>query len=282
MFYLTVSVWGSPKLLKEASETFGRVKLARFFVTYPYLVYGKPTLNRVISELRQSAEKVTFALDSGGFVQRVKLNRSKPEPTLINYACFLRQHGDLFDFCLSWDFGDPTACYEAFQFLRKQDLRVVPVWHLGEPIDLLKDYCRLSELVAIGGFGALGRHNAKMELLFSLVAGHLIELNERFGTMFHGLGVGFNETLLRLWLPNSADSTTPIQCQRYGYLVYPDRDGLIKRKWFRELTQDDLPVPLNDFLTNSRLRSLVVSHMALKTTEILNLKGWSVMQIAKG
>lgn len=276
MFYLTVSVWGSVRQLQEAANRFGRVKIARFFVTYPYLAFSKQTTVRVLSGLRQVADEVEFALDSGGFVGVVKLNRSVKEPSLVSYACFLRQWGHLFNFALSWDYGDPTQCYEHFKFLTRQGLNVVPVWHIGDPPDLLTDYCKVSEWVAIGGFGRFGRHNAKLELLFINLATLLTDMAQRFGTKFHALGVGFNTTLLKIWQPDSADSTTPLQSQRYGWLITV-KDDKILRKRFTELTDDLLPVPVNEFMTNSRLRTIVVAHAALKVTELLNLKGWGTM-----
>lgn len=276
MFYLTVSVWGSVSQLKEAAEKFGRVNLARFFVTYPYLIYSPQTFNRVIADLKATAKTVSFGLDSGGFVEKVKLDRNRPNPTVINYACFLKAHGGLFDIALSWDFGDANQCWEAFQFLTRQNLKVTPVWHIGDPPDLLTDYCKKSEWVAVGGFGLLGRHNAKMTALFTHLAALLSHHKERFGTKFHGLGVGFNQTLLTVWSPDSADSTTPLQCLRYGYLVTVKDDKII-RKWFKELTPDLLPVPLEDFKRLPKLRTLVVAHAALKVTELLNLIGWGAI-----
>jgi hypothetical protein len=276
-FYLGVSVWGNIGYLIKGVAWWGRVKVARFFLCYPYLRWSERTLWRTLNQLRLCAERVGFGLDSGAFVGQVKLNRKKTPPTLMDYAAFLKDYGGLFELATSWDYGDADESLRAFLKLRDMGLRVMPVWRLGDDPKLLRLYCRETPTgwVAIGGFGMLGRHNAKMTPLFAALKELIDAIKVEFPDVkFHALGCGLNTTLLRLWQPDSADSTTPLQSQRYGLLIHI-KDGQVRRTWYRNLKPDDLPdgVEMLKFKVDSKLRSVVHAWCALKVAEHINLKG---------
>ncbi len=279
-----MSVWGTVTYLLEAAERYGQVNLARFFLCYPYLSWSPRTIERVLSALSATAKTVRLGLDSGGFVGRVKLPRDQ-RATIYNYAAFLRDYGELFDLVLNWDYGLPSDNYKAFKMLASQGLKITPVWRLGDPPSYLSAYVEEtpSRWVAIGGFGMLSRHNARMRPLFN----KLIALVEAIKTnhpdvKFHALGCGFNTTLLSCWIPDSADSTTPLQAQRYRLLICV-RNGAPARVAYPNLTQNDLPpnITLKEFFNNPRARTIVHAYWALRVTEFLNKHGLrSVLQFA--
>ena len=273
-FYLGVSVWGSVRYLVAGASLFGKPLIARFFLCYPYLAWSEQTLMRVLNQLRMCGQRVYFGLDSGGFVGQVKLNRNR-HFNFEGYKGFLKEFGGLFEICLSWDYGDEKECWRAFQSLIANGLKVTPVWKLGEDPALLRVYAKETPTgwVAIGGFGLLGRHNAKMSKLFETLRMMVMRIKDECPQVsFHALGCGLNLTLLRIWVPDSADSTTPLQSQRYGLLVHI-KDGKVARTWYRNLTQTDLPegVSLAKFRMDSKLRSVVHAWCALKVTELINL-----------
>jgi len=275
-FYLGVSVWGSARYLAEAVAKFNDKPLvARFFLCFPYLSWSDKTLIRTLGLLRSCGQQVMFGLDSGGFVQQVKLKNRRKNFSLENYKGFLKDWGRQFEMCLSWDYGDERECWRAFKTLISSGFKVTPVWKLGDNPQLLIEYVKETptEFVAVGGFGMLGRHNAKMSELFWALRDLIGKAKEtRPEVKFHALGCGFNTTLLKVWVPESADSTTPLQSQRYGLLVHI-RNGKVVRTWYRQLRDEDLPsgVCLSEFKANSRLRSVVTAWCALKVTELINL-----------
>jgi len=271
-----VSVWGSIKALREAKERWRLdLPLLRFFLCFPYLNWSTRTTLRVLNELRLLGQEVRLGLDSGGFVQRVKLPRHRTSPTLIDYEAFLREWVSEFEFITAWDYAqDWRQTLTAFHWLANKGHPVTPVWHLGEPFDLLRLYAAETPTgwVAIGGFGQLREANARAKPLFIALKQAIDHVKDEFpDVQFHALGVGFNTTLMSIWQPDSADSTTPLISLRYGWLI-AIKEGDLVRLRLKDVTPDLLPdgINLNDFHHLPPIRTIVTAYWALKVCANLN------------
>lgn len=71
---------------------------------------------------------------------------------LRDFIAFAKQHGPAYDFVASLDSitGGVRANVENFKAMRAAGIDAMPTFHTGEPIELLRSYCKLSGRVGLG------------------------------------------------------------------------------------------------------------------------------------
>lgn len=168
-------------------------------------------------------------LDSGAFSawsQGVEID-------IAEYIEFVRYHRGAISYCINLDTiamgNDPwsldkaaDASWRNYQFLRGQDVPVLPVFHYGEDMKWLKLFCRECEYICFGGMvGITGNDRSQwIDTAFRVAQ----ETNPDI--KIHGLGIGDLELIERVpWY--SIDSTTWLKIAAMGSILVPrKRDGV--------------------------------------------------------
>jgi hypothetical protein len=160
-----------------------------------------------------------WMLDSGAFTAWKK----RTEISLDEYMFFIEDHAHLLDCYVALDVipGQPgrlptedEAKYATERTIQNLDRMVaagfhpVPVYHEGEPIEILDEFVyRGFDLIALGATASRGRPS---------VVHWLLPIFERYPEQkFHGLAM--TQQRLLEWFPfYSVDSTTWLNLQKYG------------------------------------------------------------------
>ncbi len=135
------------------------------------------------------------------------------------YADWLHTH--VHDFCVyaSLDvIGDYRGSMANLRALEARGLRPLPVWHAGEPIEVLRELCEEYRYVAIGGIvnRTLGPMLAHTVRWFQIAREH--------GTALHGFGMTQWEMIATFpWY--SVDSSAAGSGYRYGTVRMFDPEG---------------------------------------------------------
>lgn len=110
------------------------------------------------------------------------------------------------------------------EYMEKQGLRPIPVWHAGEPEDYLGDYCKRYDYVAIGGISSLGTPGK------SYILNLLTFVKEKYPNVkFHLFGIGISGLLaFKSLRPYSIDFSTWGVPARYGHDLVEDKKQLLK------------------------------------------------------
>jgi hypothetical protein len=188
--------------------------------------------------------RYTFAsvcLDSGVYSNMTAERRGEgPVVTIGPYIEFAVRHGAFYDFCASFD--DITGGPEANRrnWIRCRDAgipRLMPVFHQGEPLSLLAEYCAASHYVGLG-FQRPIRDEARW-------------LDSCFAVIPEGRWVhGFAMTNYLRWPFRSADSTTWLNemlamekasgqgRSALAYLTKRELTELVVKKYQRQWRQD--------------------------------------------
>lgn len=172
--------------------------------------------------------------DSGAFTAA---NSGKPIDH-NKYLEWLTTHAHTVRFAFSLDsIGDHQT--STTNYLHGRDVvdgrvQLVPTWHIGSPWEVLEDYCKMTDYVAIGG--AVRAFRAKMSLLRVCRQAH--DIAARTDTRLHGLGLtGFR---VMRWLPwASVDSSSWSISARLPYLYLANSQGRLKSlNYGRPMTED--------------------------------------------
>jgi hypothetical protein len=152
------------------------------------------------------------------------------------YATWLDRWSHLFSVKSNLDvIGDPDGGADNLAYLSSRGHEILPVFHVGEPFDVLRAMCESSGYVALGGLvshlaqGAANRN--RTQLMRWLVKAHLVA--RKTGTALHGFGCT-GSLFLRNLPFYSADSSSytdvPSRCLAY---VWDEKAGRMRSCRFR-------------------------------------------------
>lgn len=142
-----------------------------------------------------------------------------------NYAAFVAEKKDLFDFCVSLDvIYNPKRSYELWCELEKQGVRTIPVLHYGESTDWLKKYMDRTDYLGIGGMGqgiaSKSAYSKWARNVFKLITDNKGKLKWRA----HGFAMT-TIPLMRKFPWTSVDSSSAFYHSRMGNIVVPRISG---------------------------------------------------------
>jgi hypothetical protein len=149
-----------------------------------------------------SRYRETFAsmvLDPGAYGNMTARRAGRPDVvTLEGYCGFASKHGEFYEWCASFDDieGGAEGNLRNWEVCKRASIpRLMPVFHQGEPLDLLREYVRGSKYVGLGFQRPIKNEAAWLDTCFQ-------EIPE--GTWVHG----FAMTNYLRWPFRSADSKT--------------------------------------------------------------------------
>lgn len=110
------------------------------------------------------------------------------------------------------------------EYMEKQGLKPIPVWHAGEPEEYLDYYCSTHDYVAIGGLASLGTPGK------SSVMKLMCFCTQKYPSIkFHLFGIGISGLLaFKSLRPYSIDFSTWGVPARYGHNLVEDDKQLLK------------------------------------------------------
>jgi len=130
-------------------------------------------------------------MDSGGFTARIRGVPLKIE----DYAEFLKKHKNGWTYCANLDVMNPDETLKNQEYLEKQGIKAIPVFHYSEVKlkrkDLMEYYCKNYPYVAIGGVAATVRSSIIKKRYFDFC----FSLAMKYKTKLHGFGVMDLESL---------------------------------------------------------------------------------------
>lgn len=155
-----------------------------------------------------------------------------------DYAAWLSRWGHLFSTASNLDvIGDPAAGLDNLAYLRAQGHEVIPVFHVGEPFDLLRQLCDQHPYVALGGmvpylaFGAANRN--RPQVMRWMIKAHLIA--KKTGTALHGFGCTGSLFLRDLPFYSADSSSYMFPRKRCLMYMWDDRRKTLRSFHFRDL-----------------------------------------------
>lgn len=165
---------------------------------------------RALEKIKGMPREWNVMLDSGAFTN---FTTGKEATKLEDYADFCEENKSLFWKIINLDkIGDPIQSDKNFQYLRKRDLPIVPVFQRGDTVDELYRMANESYVVCIGGISQNLGMKEEQEYIKSVV-----RAAKARDVRIHLLGGGRRE-LLRypVW---SADSSTWKNPIRFGQMM---------------------------------------------------------------
>lgn len=169
-----------------------------------------------------------YLLDSGAFSAR----RDNVDIDVKEYARFLTKYGDQCSNYINLDSipkdTSPKARAEAAsitlenqEFLEREGLSPVPVYHKGEPIEYLDQYVATHDYVAIGGLVDTADTHS-LDNFFDSIWQRMVNKDGTPKLKVHGFGMTNNVLMLRYpWF--SCDSTTWLIQSKLGWITMPRR-----------------------------------------------------------
>ena len=156
----------------------------------------------------------SILLDSGAysaFTRGIKLD-------VTEYAKFLKEYGHYFEGYFNLDvIGDFDRTWDNQDYLESQGLLPIPVFHYGEPTEILRFMAQKYKRIGIGGMVPQSNSdlNKWLPTVFYDKAGA-----ERYpGIKFHALGLT-TRYLLEKFPWDSADSTKWLIGRKFGHTLY--------------------------------------------------------------
>lgn len=142
------------------------------------------------------------------------------------YCSFLQMVKDKVDGYVNLDaIGDAKKSQENQKFMEKQGLEPIPVYHSGEDLKYLDDYCGSYDYIGLGGVVGTKNTDRWLEVIF----------NKYPTKKFHGFGIT-SPLLLKKYPFYSVDSTSWCQTAGLGMVLF--QDGITKH--YNELNQEDV------------------------------------------
>jgi hypothetical protein len=150
-------------------------------------------------------------MDSGAFsahTQGAKID-------INEYADFINRYKNKLTLYANLDvMFNPEQTLKNQEILEKKGCKPLPVFHLGEDIKFLDDYCGSYDYIALGGIALPGPGSGKDKWLNDI-------FNRYPKHKFHGFGVGDLSMMIKYPF-YSVDSSSWFLGQKYGHLIYPD------------------------------------------------------------
>src|SRR5882724_3080859 len=153
------------------------------------------------------------------------------------YISWLDRWGHLFTVASNLDvIGDAVVGAQNLSTLSLAGHDVIPVFHLGEPFDLLRDMCERHPYVALGGmvpYLASGSGNSnRAQIMRWMVVAHIIA--RKTGTMLHAFGCTGSLFLRDLPFYSADSSSYMFARKRCLIYLWDPRDRVIRSFHFRE------------------------------------------------
>ncbi len=165
---------------------------------------------------------IKFFADSGAYSAH-----TTGEPVVLDdYAVWVKRWEHLLDPYVNLDVKFNSEAGQANQaHLERLGLTPAPVFHLGEPLDLLREMVERHDFVAVGNITGESRRDPKLWAALDQIHGIAAEAN----TGLHGFGVG-HWPIIRRWPWRSVDSSSMGASFRYGvaHLFNPYEDRWVK------------------------------------------------------
>jgi hypothetical protein len=221
--------------LENAVEKINVFIYRRFHIIL-YLAIGSPDPKRIKSFQSCGAENVLISyayvrelknlklpfknilLDSGAFSVATGVEKISLKAYMLWLQLYLSQYPNINNYINLDDLDDPFKSIENFNIMRDEGLKPMPVYHYGEPEEILDYYASEAEYIGLGGI-AVGRMPwQKLQLFWE-------SIEKRYPKhKFHMLGVGTMNPFFYSQ-PYSIDSTSWNVGAQYGHLMCY-RDGL--------------------------------------------------------
>jgi len=183
-----------------------------------YYYYRKEDLDAIVPLFDGKAR---FFLDSGAFSAKTLGGKIDLE----QYAAWVQRWEHLRPTYANLDvIGDPQATERNQQRLEAMGLQPLPIFHVGSPFAILRDYVARYPYVALGGMVPYTR---RKQLLIPWVA-QCFKVAEKAQTRFHGFGCTTWE-LIHTFPWHSVDSSSWTSGPRWGtfYVFNPTRGGFM-------------------------------------------------------
>lgn len=150
-------------------------------------------------------------IDSGAF----SVSQGNANIELKKYIQFIKDNENKINHYASLDVvNDGYQSLHNWKIMRKNGLFPIPVYHDGEPLDILKEYIDCCSYV---GLGAVAYKSNKARIIFFDRVFNLFPNRDKVG--FHGFGVMDMGMILRYpW--RSVDSSTISTAARFGEIIY--------------------------------------------------------------
>ena len=168
-------------------------------------------------------------IDSGGFQLQTGVQGSRTI-SLSGYCSWLHyalpKFPEIHGYMALDILGDVNQSLKNLEYMVKDGLTPMPVWHPGEEDYVLDYYCSEFPYVAIGGVA--GRRAMGSALLRPIFERILLNHPK---TKFHFLGVGLRSgVILRAFRPYSTDFSTWLTVSRFGNKLEWNEEGLLVEK----------------------------------------------------
>ena len=132
----------------EGIITFRNMGVKNFLISY----YYERENGNLIDTVRENFDDASIFLDSGAYSAITQ----KTTIDLNEYIEFCRDHSSRVGMVACLDvIGNAEASKDNYDIMTKAGLNVIPCYHIGEPIEILKYYCEKADYIAIGGMVGL-------------------------------------------------------------------------------------------------------------------------------
>lgn len=181
----------------------------RILISYADYRKSFPTFAKHLAEYNFSV-----LLDSGAYsayTRGIKLD-------VAEYAKFLKTWGSEFEGYFGLDIiGDFDKTWDNQDYLEDQGLRPIPVFHYGEPAEILRFMTKQYKRIGIGGM--VPQSNATLDKWLPTVFYNKDGQEKYSGIKFHALGLA-TTYLLEKYPWNSADSTKWLIGRKFGHTLH--------------------------------------------------------------
>jgi hypothetical protein len=191
-----------------------------------------------------SRYRLTFtsmALDPGAYSNLTAEKKGKkPLVTIEGYIEYAVRHGNGYDWCASFDdiTGGAEGNLRNWERCRAANIpRLMPVFHQGEPWDLLSEYCAKSQFVGLGFQRPIRDDVAWLDACFSRIPSSV---------WVHGFAMTsylrwpFSSVDSKTWLHELLDlmKTSGQGRSALRYLTQPEMLQIVIKKYHREWRED--------------------------------------------
>jgi len=188
--------------------------LTTFYIFWkkpPEKWHKDPTIN-IIKHIKKRGGMVF--LDSGGFTITFRERRKQvPIDYLDRYVRFVKTYKKYLDIYANVDTDDPEISHNNLLYLENEGIEPWPVWRVTWPKELLIQYLKKYDYIALGGFAAL----KTPKKMIDWIRRHM-PLFKKYKMKVHIFGLTSVNLLTKIRSIYSADSTTWINAGKYGMI----------------------------------------------------------------